>query len=283
MKKYILILAAATALFFTTCKEDQYINSPGDNGYNNETMPILVPDTDGIEISVDSALAICNSLGDDGVTSEMYKLSGVIVANTTSPDDVPGLYTNINFDLSDNGGATKIACYYTNNINNRPFLKTTDVPLVGSKLTVIGQLTKYYNTNKGTRTPELKNGFIVRIDSMIKPVLPDTIYATCEEAKDAALALASGATSNDIYIIDGYVQEAGYDATISKGQQKWFWVDDDPDGGKTFEAYWCNVPDGTTPVPVGAKVRLTGKIMNYNGTTAEMKNGKITILEEPAE
>ena len=116
---------------------------------------------------------------------------------------------------------------------------------------------------------------------MVRPTIPDTVYATCAEAKTAALALPNGGTSADVYVIDGYVQSAGYSDEISKGQQKWFWIDDVAAGTKVFEAYWCNVPDGTTPVPVGAKVRLTGKIMNYNGTTAEMKNGKITILEQP--
>jgi hypothetical protein len=108
-----------------------------------------------------------------------------------------------------------------------------------------------------------------------------TINATCAEAKTAAMALGSGGTSKELYIVEGYVQSAGYDATISKGQQKWFWMDDKPSGGKVLEAYWCNVPDGATPVPVGAKIRLTGYLMNYNGTIAEIKNGDIEILEEP--
>ena len=277
MKKNLFMTFALVALVMMSCKENSNINAPGDNGYNYDSIPVLVPDTDGIEISVDSAIAICKALGANQVTAERYKLSGVLTANSTSPDDVPSKYTNINFKLSDNGNKTSISCYYINNINNVKFRKGTDVPLVGSKLTVLGSLTNY----KGT-TPELKDGFIVRIDSMVRPIPAETIQATCAEAKTAALALPAEGTSNDIYIIDGYVQSAGYDATISKGQQKWFWVDDVLNGQKTFEAYWCNVPDGVTPVPVGAKVRLTGKIMNYNGTVAEMKNGKITILEEPA-
>lgn len=279
MKKSIYLLTALVAMVFFGCKEMPNIPSPGDNELTkNDTFPVFVPDTDGIVISIDSAIAICKALPADQATEEIYKLSGTVTANSTSPEDVPSKYTNINFKLSDNGGTTSISCYYINNINNRKFTKMTDVPLVGSKLTVRGQLINY----KGN-TPELKDGFIVRIDSMVRPTIPDTIRATCAEAKAAALALENGATSAEIYIIDGYVQSEGYDATISRGQQKWFWIDDVAAGAKTFEAYWCDVPDGATPVPVGAKVRLTGKIMNYNGTVAEMKNGKITILENPQE
>ena len=274
MKKSILILATMVAMVMVGCKESPYIPNPGTTDQIPDSMPVIIPDTNGIEIYVDSAIAICKRLAADVATSEIYKLTGVLTANITNPDDVPGKYKNINFKLSDNGGKTSISCYYINNLNNKKFMKMTDVPLAGSKLTVRGQLINY----KGS-TPELKDGFIVRIDTMVRPTIPDTIHATCAEAKTAALALPNGGTSTDVYIIEGYVQSAGYDATISKGQQKWFWLDDVKEGSKVFEAYWCDVPDGVTPVPVGAKVRLTGKLMNYNGNTAEMKNGKITILE----
>lgn len=268
------MLIATVAMVMVGCKESPYIPNPGTTENVPDTMPVTIPDTSGIEISVDSAIAICKSLPADVATAEVYKLSGVLTANSTNPDDVPAKYKNINFKLSDNGGKTSISCYYINNINNKRFSKMTDVPLVGSKLTVRGQLINY----KGG-TPELKDGFIVRIDSMVRPVIPDTIRATCQEAKAAALALPSGGTSTDIYIVEGYVQSAGYSSEISRGQQKWFWLDDVKEGQKVFEAYWCDVPDGVTPVPVGAKVRLTGKLMNYGGNTAEMKNGKIKILE----
>lgn len=107
-----------------------------------------------------------------------------------------------------------------------------------------------------------------------------TITVTCAQAKELAMALGSGATSEDTYAVLGYVQSAGYDATISRGQQKWFWVDDTPSGGKVLEAYWCNVPNATA-VPVGSYVRIVGKLMNYNGTIAEIKNGKVTIIPAP--
>lgn len=271
MKKEILLLTAMVAMVLFGCKERPYIDAPGDNSHNIDSIPIVMPDTNGIVISIDSAIAICKGLPADAVTDELYKLSGVLVQNQTSPSDIPSKYTNINFKISDNGGATSISCYYTNNLYNRKFTKETDVPLVGSRLTVLGQLTNY----KGT-TPELKDGFIVRIDSMVRPIPADTIRATCAEAKEAALALPAGETSNDIYIVEGYVQKAGYSATVSRDQQV-FWVDDKANGAKVFEAYWCNVPNGQA-VPVGAKVRLTGKIMNYGGTTAEMKNGDVVIL-----
>ena len=119
MKKNLFMTFALVALVMMSCKENSNINAPGDNGYNYDSIPVLVPDTDGIEISVDSAIAICKALGANQVTAERYKLSGVLTANSTSPDDVPSKYTNINFKLSDNGNKTSISCYYINNINIR--------------------------------------------------------------------------------------------------------------------------------------------------------------------
>ena len=105
----------------------------------------------------------------------------------------------------------------------------------------------------------------------------DTIRATCAEAKAAALALpTNNAPSKDIYIIEGFVQKDGYNATVSRGQQI-FWIADTENGGKVFESYYCNVPNGQA-VQIGQKVRLTGQIMKYN-TTPEMKNGDVEIVE----
>lgn len=270
MKKCRLFLIALVAGVWCGCQELPYINHPGDNANNYESIPIIQADTDGIVISVDSALAICKKLAPSAVTAELYKLSGTLTVNSTDPDDVPSKYTNINFKLSGNG-KTSITCYYTNNINNRPFRKTSDVPRVGSKLTVLGPLTNYNGQ------AELKEGFIVRIDSMVVPEPADTFYITCDQAPIIASQLPNGGSSKDIYVVTGYVQKDGYSDEISRGQQKYFWMDDKKNGKKVFEAFYCNVPD-EEPVPIGAKVQVTGHIMNYNNNIAEIKNGDVVIL-----
>ena len=100
MKKSILILTAMVAMVVVGCKESPYIPNPGTTDGVPESMPVTIPDTNGIEISVDSAIAICKSLPADQATAEVYKLSGVLTANSTNPDDVPGKYKNINFKLT---------------------------------------------------------------------------------------------------------------------------------------------------------------------------------------
>ena len=162
VKISLFALVAVAALTFVACEEKPYIDGPGDNSRNIETMPIVQADTNGIEISVDSAILICNALGRDELTVEKYKLHGKIASVRTDLSLIPGKYTNVNFQLADINTGTEIACYYTNSLNNYPFRKNSEVPRAGSIVTVLGPLTNY-NGN----TPELKNGFIMRIDSLV--------------------------------------------------------------------------------------------------------------------
>lgn len=100
---------------------------------------------------------------------------------------------------------------------------------------------------------------------------------TCAEAYAAALALQNGETGTDTVSIVGYVTNTN--GNVSRGQQT-FWMDDQPGTTQTFQSYWGNLPaDDLTPLNVGDKVKIVGFLMNYSGTTAEMKNGAVTILE----
>lgn len=99
---------------------------------------------------------------------------------------------------------------------------------------------------------------------------------TCAEAKEAALKLNNGATGIDSVAVTGYVTYTN--GTLSRGQQT-FWLDDNKGTTQTFQAYWCNIPSGEDALNVGDKVTIKGFLMNYNGTTAEMKNGDTQILE----
>ena len=60
---------------------------------------------------------------------------------------------------------------------------------------------------------------------------------------------------------------------------------DTKDGGKVFEAYWANLPDGVSEFKAGMKVKITGNLTKYvnsntGNVTAEMKNPEVEILED---
>lgn len=101
----------------------------------------------------------------------------------------------------------------------------------------------------------------------------------CAEAAAAAALLEHNVPGTDSVAVTGYVTNT--DGTISKGQQT-FWLDDEKGDTKTFEGYWCNLPqemvDAGTPLNVGDKVTISGYLMRYN-STYEMKNGDIVVLE----
>ena len=100
-------------------------------------------------------------------------------------------------------------------------------------------------------------------------------YMTCAEAKEAAMKLQAGGTGTDSVAVTGYVTNTN--GTVSRGQQT-FWLDDNKGTKQTFQAYWCNLPDANA-LNVGDKVVIKGFLMNYQGTTAEMKNGDTEVLE----
>ena len=156
-KKYMFALTAVVAALLIGCKESPYINPPGDNSKNYDSIPVLKADTNGIVISIEEALTIGSKLSNGSSTSEQYKISGIVASISTNLDDIPVKYTNVNFDLSDNNKS--IRCQYTNCINNMPFRKKEDMPAVGTKITVMGPISNYNGS------AQIKNGFIVRIDN----------------------------------------------------------------------------------------------------------------------
>ena len=271
MKKYIFITAISVALVMMSCGERPFINQPGDNSFNNETIPVLIPDTNGIEIPIDSALAICKSLAINAETGEMYKLSGVVSKNTTNPMNVPVSYDNINFDLTDSTGT--ISCYYTNNLLNKPFRKNSEVPRVGSKVTVIGVLTFYQKAGStNPPTPELKNGFIVRIDSMVAPPPfpgcpePAEGQISASDAVTLALALPSdGSPSSEVYDILGVVTEV---LEFASGKATYIISSD---GSQFFEVYkgsGMNQEDFPSQeyIQPNDTIVVHSKLCNYKGT-----------------
>jgi len=104
---------------------------------------------------------------------------------------------------------------------------------------------------------------------------------TCAEAVELTKALADGATSSETYTITGYITEVV--GNVSRNQQT-FWMADTKNGGKVFEAYWANLPEGVTAFTAGTKVKITGKLMkfvnNSGSVIPEMKNAVVTILED---
>lgn len=96
---------------------------------------------------------------------------------------------------------------------------------------------------------------------------------TCAQAKEYAMSLAAGTTGDIKVVVVGYITDL-----FSNGVT--FWMDDKQGTTKTFQAYLVKkVEPVTMGLQNGAKVKLTGYVTNYNGTTAELKDGTVLIVE----
>ncbi|MEE0860589.1 MAG: chitobiase/beta-hexosaminidase C-terminal domain-containing protein [Paludibacteraceae bacterium] len=112
---------------------------------------------------------------------------------------------------------------------------------------------------------------------VMSSVFTKATVATCAEAAEAAMKVASNnALTSTYYVIVGYVTEV-IDNALSNGQQR-FWVSDTKGGANTLQSYYCNVP---RVLAVGDKVQMFGQLTKYN-TNPQMKNGQVTILPEDA-
>ena len=297
MKKSLLVLTAAVAMVFFGCKETPYISSPGDPEVTkNDTMPSVVdpdptPDPEGVKIpegtiNVNEAVNLAKKLASGEVTDKQYFIKGWVIGfneEQRAKTDFAKYGNDFAYisARNDGKGAKQFYCYRIMGPNGTK-LPDKEAIVIGDFIVIKCKITNYSGTyeNSGDCWTVASNNAHFN-EVFAEALVPaDTIYATCAEAKAAALALPeNNVATKDIYVIEGYVQSAGYNAEVSRGQQI-FWIDDVVSGAKTFESYYCNVPNGEA-VPVGAKVRLTGPIMKYN-TTAEMKNGEVEILEAPA-
>ncbi|MCR4921715.1 MAG: choice-of-anchor J domain-containing protein [Bacteroidaceae bacterium] len=143
---------------------------------------------------------------------------------------------------------------------------------------------KYVSTSESAGTWEIKS---VSIKGKGEATIegggnntPAATEITCAQAVSLTNALEDGATSTELYAITGYITEVV--GNVSRNQQT-FWMADTKDGGRVFEAYYANLPEGVSEFKAGTKVKITGNLMKYVGkdgkVTPESKNANVEILE----
>ena len=189
-------------------------------------------------------------------------------------------YTRAQYYISDNGTTDNQFYVYNGLYLDGANFTSNDQIKVGDKVVILGTLGTYQSEYQVAQ-----NSKIISINDNSGDGGGDTPPAegtavTCAQAVQLTSALADGGTSTDVYAVTGYITEVI--GSVSKNQQS-FWMADTKDGGKVFEAYWANLPEGVSAFVVGSKVTITGKLMKYvkNGEmTPEIKNATVVILEE---
>ena len=226
--------------------------------------------TEGTKVTCAKAVELCNALAAGESSAEAYSITGYIT----------DVFANISnnqqsFWLADTkDGGKMIQAYWAN------LPEGVEAFTVGSKVTITGKLLKYVKTD-GTVVAEVKNPTVV-IKEQGGGDEPGTeaTKVTCAKAVELCNALADNASSAETYAVTGYITDVFGEP--SRNQQS-FWIADTKDGGKVFNAFYANLPEGVEKFVVGSKVTITGKLLKYvkaDGTvTPEMKNADVTIHE----
>ena len=226
--------------------------------------------TEGTKVTCAKAVELCNALAAGESSAEAYSITGYIT----------DVFANISnnqqsFWLADTkDGGKMIQAYWAN------LPEGVEAFTVGSKVTITGKLLKYVKPD-GTVITEVKNPTVV-IKEQGGGDEPGTeaTKVTCAKAVELCNALADNASSAETYAVTGYITDVFGEP--SRNQQS-FWIADTKDGGKVFNAFYANLPEGVEKFVVGSKVTITGKLLKYvkaDGTvTPEMKNADVTIHE----
>ena len=269
MKKTIKsLLAIAIAAFALSACSDV----PEPAGYSIQPKGGTPGGGDAIEVTCAEAVTATNKLADGATSTETYAVTGYIteVVGSVSRNQQT-------FWIADTKDGGKVfEAYYADLPDGVTEFKK------GMKVKITGNLMKFVNSNTGAVTPEIKNAKVEILESGDEPGGGgDAIEVTCAEAVTATNKLADGATSTETYAVTGYITEVV--GSVSRNQQT-FWIADTKDGGKVFEAYYADLPDGVTEFKKGMKVKITGNLIKYvnsstGAVTPEIKNAKVEILE----
>ena len=226
---------------------------------------------EGIAITCAQAVDLAKALADGATSADTYTITGYI---TEVVGDVSR--NQQTFWMADTKGGGRVFEAYWANLP-----EGVTAFSAGTKVKITGKLMKFVN-NSGSVIPEMKNAVVTILEDDGGGTTPveEGTQVTCAQAVQLASALADNGTSTETYTVTGYITEII--GSVSKNQQT-FWMADTKDGGRVFEAYWANLPDGVSQFQVGMKVKITGQLMKYmkdGNMTPEIKNANVTIIDE---
>lgn len=269
MKKIFkaLALALAGAMFMVACDDTPAPYNPNPGGGEGGKDTTVVTEK---KITCAEAAELCGKLTDGSQSAETYVITGYIT----------DVFANISnnqqsFWLADTKDGGKVIQAFWANLP-----EGVEKFTAGSKVAITGRLLKYVK-NDGTVVAEVKNPTVVIMEQGGGDETgTEGTKVTCAKAVELCNALADNASSAETYAVTGYITDVFGEP--SRNQQS-FWIADTKDGGKVFNAFYANLPEGVEKFVVGSKVTITGKLLKYvkaDGTvTPEMKNADVTIHE----
>lgn len=299
MKKSILVLTSMVAMVLFGCKETPYINEPGDNKYNYDSIPVLVdpdpsPDPEGTvlpagTITVNDAVKIGMKLGKGEVSEDRYFIKGWVVGfnrGTTFDTDFPK-YGNdfVYIKACNDGSGTKQ--FYAYRVLGKFGAKLPDLDCIqlGDFIVISAYITNYngiYESNGLCHIYSSNNAHYNEKFPWVFPGCPVPVEGeiSVTDAEKVSAKLANKATSTETYKIRGVV--TSIDTVDPSYGNATFNISD---GAGVATCYRLKAKGGAkftnvNQVAVGDTVLVESKIQNYNGT-CEPTQGNVIESTNP--
>ncbi len=284
-KTFALMLL--TALAFSSCVDvPAPYNLPIKKG-GSSAETTVVPTGDGTLASpfnVAAVVALISEMEAGVESTEEYYIKGK-VSNVKTDAATISQYGNHTFEMIDEGNSSVVfTAYQVYGPGKQKFTSVDDIK-VGDEVVVCGKVVNY----KGNTPETVGRGaaYVVSINASGEGgggSEEEGTAITCAEAVNLTNDLAANETSTETYSVTGYITNVPGEVSTKTGTpQQTFWMADTKDGGKIFQAYFANVPNGVSAFSVGMKVKITGKLTKYekNGNiTPEMANPTVVILTD---
>lgn len=286
MKKSILVMTATVAMVFFGCKEAPYINAPGDNHFNTDSIPVVVdpvptPDPEGVEIpegtiNVNEAVNITKKLASGAVTEDRYYIKGWVVGfnrGATFDTDFPK-YGNDFVYLSareDGKGEKQFYAYRVLGMFGAK-LPDLDCVQVGDFIVISCYMTNYsgsvYESSGLCHITASSNAHFNEMFPWIFPgcPVPGEGEISVTDAEKESAKLPNKSTSADTYKIRGVV--VSVDVVDPSYGNATFNISDGAGVATCYRLKGKNNGKFTNAnqVQIGDTVLVNAKIQNYNGT-----------------
>ncbi len=278
------MMAMSIAAFtFTACEDvPEPYNNPYDSLKGNEPEVVIEPAGSGTvedPYNVAKALEVCQSAGESGTADNVYA-KGIIVSisdlSLYNPTTGVG-YGNATFMIADNNTGATLTVYRAYSVNNEKFTKNDEIA-EGDTVVIYGKLVNY----KG-ETPEFTQGcYIYSIKKgeggSETPATPGTAEAplTVAEALAYTNALAADKQS-PVGFVKGKICAIKEVDTGSYGNATYSISDDGTENNalQVYRGYSLNGEKfkSADEIKVGDEVIITGKLVNYKGSTPQFAQG----------
>ena len=311
MRKSILLLTALVSLVLFGCKEAPYINAPGDNSHNLDSIPSApkpqpTADPEGIDIpegclNVYEARELCEKLESGATTGQKYYVKGWICRLDDKNADGITSYGNATFYMAaTNDGRSDHLSFEAYQVYGKDAKKLTSVEQVqvGDFVIIYGELTKYKDTYEtvGKGAAYIYASTNPNFGQGVNPtkITPDPKGAdvpkgclTVYEAIHVCDSIGAGQTTSKEYYVKGWVcrLDSKHESGVQQFGNGTFYIAATNDGttdGFSFEAYQVYGKNkqkltSADQVKVGDFVVIYGKLTNYNGTAETVGKGAAYI------